>query len=202
MNTRNLLWLMFAAAMLLPISGTGQEPPKSPTPEEMAKYRELAKPGPEHDLLAKFAGEWNVTLTAGSRPESFGSGRSYMTLERRFLWIGYQAKGKSGVFKGAFTLGFDRRNERFMLIAMDTDGTYFVTSQGKKLPDSETLKLYGKDDDPYMAKLGFEKEFAHAVDLSDPDKFTIEVLYIDTRTEERKELRAMVFTFARKKEAE
>jgi len=176
-----------------------QDAPQRPTPEQIAEYRELTRPGPEHDLMAKFAGSWNVTVTgAGRSAPSKGGGTSYMTLERRFLWIGYGARGRSGNFRGSFTLGFDRRNERFDLIAMDTDGTYFITSHGTQDPETGRIKLYGKDDDPYMKSLGFEKEFAHVIDFRDEDHFTSEVLYIDTRTPERKEMKGMELTFERK----
>lgn len=190
--------LMTAAVFVLPWPSIAQERVKPPSQEEIAKYRELAKPGPEHEMLSKFAGKWDVTVSAGRRAASTGGGRSYMTMERRFLWIGYEAEGRSGRYKGAFTIGFDRRHQHYTLIAMDTDGTYFITSRGKKLPDSKKIKLLGSDDDPYMEKLGFKKEFAHVLDFSDPDKFTIDVLYLDTRTKQRKEMKAIEFTFTRK----
>ena len=190
--------LMAATMLVLPWPSIAQERVKAPSREEIAKYRELATPGPEHEMLSKCAGHWDVTVAAGGRAASIGGGRSYMTLERRFLWIGYEAKGQSGRYKGAFTIGFDRRHQHFTLIAMDTDGTYFITSRGKKLPDSEAIKLFGSDDDPYMEKLGLKKEFAHVLDFSDPDKFTIDVLFIDTRTAERKEMKAIELTFTRK----
>lgn len=202
MNIRPGALLSAVAILACSLSATGQEPAKSPTREEIARLRELAKPGPEHEMLAKCAGNWDVAVSTGKREASTGGGRSYMTMEGRFLWVGYEARGASGRFKGAFTIGFDRRHEHFTLIAMDTDGTYFVISRGKKLPDSEKIKLIGVDDDPYMTKLGLKKEFAHVLDFSDPDKFTIDVLFIDTRTKERKEIEAMTFTFTRKASAD
>ena len=165
-----------------------------------AELREQSKPGPEHELLAKFSGRWKLSITgAGRRGISEGSARSYMTLENRFLWLGYEARGTAGRFKGAFTIGFDRRHEEFTLIAMDTDGTYFVTSRGKQKPETETIKLVGKDDDPHMKAMGFEKEFAHVLELSADDAFSIKVLYIDNRTDERKEVEALEFKFERLK---
>lgn len=166
-----------------------------------ANFRELAEPGPEHELLAKFSGKWNLSVSSvGRKGASKGRARSYMTLEKRFLWLGYEANGQAGRFKGSFVLGFDRRHEEFTLIAMDLDGTYFVTSRGKQQNGKHTLKLFGKDDDPHMKALGFEKEFAHEIDLSDPGKLSLKVFYIDTRTNERKEIEAMDFSFERRSE--
>jgi len=193
--------LVAVTMFVLPWQVVAQERAQRPGGETFAQSRELANPGPEHDMLSKFAGNWDVTVTAGNasgRTGSVGKCRSYMTLERRFLWIGYEARGESGRFKGAFMVGFDRRHQHFTMLAMDTDGTYFVTSKGKKLPDSQSIKLYGTDDDPYMKKLGFTKEFAHVLKFNAPNKFTIDILFIDTRTDERKEVKAIEFTFTRR----
>ena len=190
-----------AIALLLafhPVGISAQETGQSNKRLTPAELREQSKPGPEHQMLAEFAGRWKLSVSAqGKRGVSTGSARSYMTLENRFLWLGYDAKGKAGNFKGAFTIGFDRRHSEFTLIAMDTDGTYFVTSRGKRASGAKTIKLTGKDDDPHMKALGFEKEFAHVLDLSGKDSFSIKVLYIDNRTDERKEIEALEFKFER-----
>jgi len=179
-----------------------QTPFKRPSPEEMKKLTEAMRPGPEHELLRSFSGQWTVEIKAGRNAVSTGNANSYMLVDGRFLWIGYGARGESGAFRGSFIIGFDRRNERYDLIGMDTTGTYFITSHGKPEKDSKRVKLLGKDDDPYMKSLGYEKEFAHVIDLSDPDRLVIEVLFIDTRTEERKEQKAMELVFTRKSDAE
>ena len=51
-----------------------------------------------------------------------------------------------------------------------------------------------------MLKMGLKKEFLHVLDLRNPDKLTIEVLFLDTRTEKRKEMPGMKFIFTRKQE--
>jgi len=119
-----------------------------------------------------------------------------MTMEGRFLWIGFDVRGQAGRFKGAFLIGFDRRNERYSLVALDTSGTYFVTSHGQKGESGEVIRMRGKDDDPFMQAKGFTKEFVHVLDLRDPQEFSVEVLFVDTRTPERKEIPAMKFQFS------
>ena len=205
LTTASILLLIFPSVATSNAKEEGKEKPLSS--EEMAKLLELTKPGPEHELLKEFSGNWTVSISGGrggKAAASTGGGRSYMTLEGRFLWIGYGAKGRSGNYKGSFQIGFDRRHGRFDLIAMDNFGTYFVTSHGKMDAETKKAKLYGEDDDPYMKAMGLDKEFIHELDFSNPDKFTITVYFIDTRTPERKEEKAMVFSFERKadKEAE
>ncbi len=195
---------LFLVVMALAVTGPAapaQEGEKDPKKLSIAELKEQAKPGPEHDLLEKFMGKWDVTVTMSRGRQSAsskGGGNSYMTLERRFLWLQYGTAGKAGKFKGAFLIGFDRRHGHFTLIGLDTHGTYYVSSKGKKDPESGKIKLYGQDDDPHMKAMGFAKEFVHVLDLQDPAKLTLEVFYIDTRAKERKENKAIEYVFKRK----
>lgn len=194
-----LATMIFAHILLIP-KGVAQDSQKTAGRPEIERLRELANPGPEHEQLAKFGGTWKVGVTMGNGDQavaSNGNAKSYMTLENRFLWIGYEATGKAGRQKGAFTIGYDRRNDLYTLIAMDTYGTYFVTSSGKANAETGKIKMYGKDDDPHMKAMGFDKEFAHVLDLRKPDNFELEVYFVDTRTPDRKETRAMKFAFSR-----
>lgn len=173
-----------------------------PTQDEINKLRNQARPGPEHQLLKKLSGNWDLTIQLGpeeNKKFNEGTARSYMTLENRFLWIGYEVQQSNNrKLKGSYTIGFDRRHDHFTLIAMDTYGTYFITSSGKMIEGENKAKLYGKDDDPYMKSLGFSKEFAHVIDFGDKDSFTIDVFFIDTRTEDRNQELAMKFKFKRR----
>ncbi len=189
-----LLTVLFAYDML-----SAATPPKRPSKEEMKRLMSQMRPGSEHDLLSQFSGEWELTLRTGRNAagEAKGSAISSMILGNRFLDLRYQAKGPSGAFEGTFTLGFDRRHEHYTLVAMDTSGTYFVTSKGRKNKTTGKLKLYGTDDDPFMKSMGYTKEFAHQIDLSENDRFSIQVLYVDTRTPEKNEKVGMIFEFTR-----
>ena len=80
---------------------------------------------------------------------------------------------------------------------MDSYGTYFVTSRGKQDETTRKIKMYGKDDDPRMKAMGFTKEFAHVLDIRGKDEFAIEVWFVDTRTEARKELKSTEYIFKR-----
>lgn len=185
-----LLWAFIALS-----SAEGQESRKSVETASEAQLR-LAGPGPEHEKLARYSGTWNVRVTMG--PLTYhGAATNRMTVGGRFLQVEYQAEGEKGATEGIFIAGFDPRHQRHTLIAMDSFGPYFVTSQGK--PDaSGKLRLLGSDDDPTMKAMGFTKEFVHVVDFKSADEFTIEVRFIDTRTPERKEMKFMTYSFTRR----
>jgi len=164
-------------------------------PASEAQLR-LAGPGPEHEKLARYSGSWDVQVKMGTLIYQ-GAATNRMTVGGRFLQVEYQAQGAKGATEGIFIAGFDPRHRHHTLIAMDSFGLYFVTSQGK--PDaSGKLCLLGSDDDPTMKAMGFTKEFVHVVDFKSADEFSIEVRFIDTRTPERKEMKFMTYSFVRR----
>ena len=94
-----------------------------------------------------------------------------------------------------YTIGFDRRHGRYTVVAMDDSGTYWVTAQGGR--EGDRIAMYGKDDDPVMASMGYDKEFAIVLHLNGRDHIEIEILFIDPRTPERNELPFMSFELRR-----
>lgn len=198
-HTSNLIVAFF---FLAPIAGqqvgSAADAIKRPSRAVIANLREQMQAGPEHDKLATFSGDWELSIRAGRDDHYTGTASTRMILENRFLVIDYNARSLRSSFAGSFTLGFDRRHAHYTLIAMDTSGTYYVTSKGQVDSKTGKIKLYGKDDDPYMRSLGHEKEFGHAIDFSRTDQFSIEVIYIDTRTPERQEKSGMLFTFQKR----
>jgi hypothetical protein len=162
----------------------------------------LTKPGLEHEALARYAGTWDVTVSMGSGASAIqyqGTAESRMTVGGRFLQVEYQAQGKEDETEGMFTVGFDSRHQRYTLIAMDSFGTYFVTSQGPRDAKSGKIRMSGTDDDPVMKALGHTKEFVHVLDLRGPEEFVVEVWFVDTRTAARQEFKYMDYTFRKKK---
>jgi hypothetical protein len=171
--------------------------PKLPEQSELLK---LALPGPEHEQLARYPGKWRLTVTTGSGAAAKAThyrADARMIAGGRFLQIEYS--GAERAADGIFCIGFDRRHQRFALVAIDSYGTYFVTSQGKRDEATRTLKLYGKDDDPVMKSLGHTKEFIHILDFRNDDEFVIEVWFVDTRTPQRREIKFMAYKFNRDK---
>ena len=114
-----------------------------------------------------------------------------------FLICEYSLTSNQDTAEGMFTLGFDRRHTEYTIQSIDSWGTYFVTARGNQA-ESKRIKLYGKDNDPHIQSLGFTKEFAYVLDFRDTNNFVIEVIMIDTRTDERQEIKMMEYDFSRK----
>ena len=190
--------LAFALLVGPGIHASAQEVQPAPKVPSIADQLKRAKPGPEHEKLVRYSGEWDLEIKM--RPNTIYQGRAtnLAIVGGRFLQIEYQTKGSRDSIDGIFTVGFDPRHERFTMIAMDSFGPYFVTSQGKRDEATGIIKMLGTDDDPAVKAMGYTKEFIHALDLRGPDEFTIEIYFINTRTPERREMKFMTYTFKRK----
>jgi hypothetical protein len=176
-----------------------KETAKPPSADDQLK---LTMPGPEHERLAGCTGTWEVAVKMGAGAGAIqyhGTANSRMIVGGRFLQIDYLAESKGGRTEGVFHVGYDPRHKHFALIAMDSFGPYFVTSQGKQDEATGKIRMLDADDDPHMKTMGYTKEFIHILDIRSPDEFAIEVWFIDTRTPARREFKYMDYSFTRKK---
>jgi hypothetical protein len=201
-NRQNIvIVLAFASALVLATLPAQDAKPviKPPAAEEELS---LGRPGPEHEILARYSGVWEIEIrmVSSNAPIMYqGAATNRMTAGGRFLQIEYQAVGKTNITEGIFSIGFDQRHQRFTVIAIDSLGSYFVTSRGVRDEKTGKIRLLGTDDDPMIKPAGYTKEFVHVLDLRSPNNFIIEIWFIDTRTAARKELKFMDYTFKRKK---
>ena len=132
-----------------------QDPPEGMSPEAMAQAMaqsmELARPGPEHELLARYAGDWtleaSITMTPGSQPlTETGTARMHTILGGRFLQIDVEGGFMGTPYESMTLLGFDRRYDDWTLLAFDTYGTYYVTAKGKHGEDG-VVRMDGREED-------------------------------------------------------
>jgi len=162
-----------------------------------AQALEQSRPGPEHRQLGELSGGWDVTMrfASGGAGETTGSGRASTILDGRFLVIDFALgdDGSTGSYR--YTIGFDRRHAEYSIIVMDTTGTYFVAARGAG--GEQGMRMAGTDDDPQMARMGFEKKFLFELDIEDPDVFSVELFFVDTRTEEEKAIPYAKYSFER-----
>lgn len=182
-----------AVASILSAGDTANSQDKNEAPEDMTA------PSTEHKEMANYAGDWDIEMHFVSDKENVYSGSStnVMLVGNRFLQIQFSAKNTSSDVEGVFILGFDRRNLKYQMLGMDSWGTYYVTALGERSEQGGAIKLYGKDDDPNMKKMGYEKEFGYTCNFESENKFVIEIIFIDTRTDARNEIKFMVYKFSR-----
>ena len=159
---------------------------------------ELAKPGEEHAQLKALIGDWKVEQAARGQTLASGDASALTILGGRFLVIdGKLAGQQKSEFR--YTLGYDRRNAEYEITLLDTAGTYSVSARGKPLKDDkQKIRMFGKDNDPMMKRMGIDKKFAFDLKLIDADKFEIETIYVDNRTDDEKLIPAFKHIFVRK----
>lgn len=171
--------LLFLTSLIVagtPMTASAQMPP---SPE----------PGPEHRFIHSLAGGWSVWV------DGVESGTAVGRLRMNDLFVELELKVSSGPIEQAiYIVGYDDRNDDFIITALDNTGTYSVSASGRRI--ERRIALYGVDDDPTFRQMGITKEFAYVLELADTEA-SIEILFIDTRTDEREEIPFLRFELRR-----
>ena len=146
---------LLALSALAVAAWASQDPKGGMSPEAMERAMGLAMdaahPGPEHELLARYAGEWTLEASLAMAPgaEPFtekGTARMHPILGGRFLQIDVEGGFQGMPYESMTLLGFDRRYGDWTLLAFDTFGTYYVTAKGKRGEDG-IVRVDGRDED-------------------------------------------------------
>jgi hypothetical protein len=184
---RTTWWALVAtltAAVLLADRALSEdeEAPKPPTPEQMAKVRELAQPGPEHELFERLSGAWDVETRIWfqpGQPEPMvvqGTATSETILGGRFVVTRSKTPSPMGDFESFGIMGFDRRRGVYTTSGFDTMGTYGVHASGPMDAEKKAIVMEGTDEDPI---LGHTQRYKFVHHILGPDKFVVDVIFTD-----------------------
>jgi len=126
--------------------------------EEMMK---VGQPGKEHEMLAKHAGNWDVTMKASMNPdeppaEIKGTSTAKMILGGRVLVEDFKAEMMGKPFEGHGMMGYGNFRNRWWHTWTDSWSTGLYYGEGTGTPDGRTLTLIGKSDRPMMNKKDVE----------------------------------------------
>lgn len=147
----------------------------------MQEHMRLGQPGPEHDRIASLAGTWDMEITMwpepGAAPVQLPPAvvESEMILGGRFLQQHGRSEVDGMVIETMSLFGFDRRNDLYNLIALDTSGTYWVTASGQAV-DESTIVLSGSDWDGIV---GGEQIYDFVLRWEGPDTLVTEIIFKD-----------------------
>lgn len=142
--------------------------------EEMA----MMGPGPEHELLKKFDGKWDVKfkLNFDASFDGTGSAECKTILGGRFLQWEQKSEAMGMKFGAMNILGFDRRIKKYTIYGIDELGTYAVTGEGDYDAAKKVLTLNGKTLDP-SGKTTEQQEYRFVYDLSVDNTITMQVVF-------------------------
>ncbi|MCB2231395.1 DUF1579 domain-containing protein [bacterium] len=204
MRTLRLITPLLALVLFFASMTSAQEmPTEAEKAEMMQQAMELAKPGPEHEMLAKHAGTWQTEvklwMEPGAEPMTVtGVSESQMILGGRFLETTWKTgEGTPMAMEGKSIMGFDRRHGEFTVVGLDTWGTYWVTGQGPYDDQTNTITMYGEDTDPVF---GMVQQYDFRMTLVDEDHFTWEVIFYNPEiTQGADEFKMVEINYTRKK---
>lgn len=128
----------FAAALILGVSaGAFAQPP-------------MPQPGPEHEVLKRDVGAWDVTMEItpgpGMPPFSMTGVETNTLVGGRWLLTEYKAEMMGQVFEGHGIVGYDPAKKAYVSVWADTMSTSL--SQGESTLDAGTNTLTGWSEMP------------------------------------------------------
>lgn len=139
---------------------------------------DIGAPDAEHAALAALAGAWRAEVLlhgGGDAPVLAATGRAEarMRLGGRYLEVEIALEPGAPARTVVYLIGFDRRNERWQVVNLDDSATYLVMAEGARMEDGGWVAATGRDDDPNMAAMGYEKVFVFALDLDADDGWAV-----------------------------
>jgi hypothetical protein len=111
--------------------------------EPLAAQPPAPKPGPEHELLKKFVGEWDVTVSFMGK-ESKGSA-SYK-IDFGGFWLTEEFKGtfEGQKFEGRATTGYDPLRKKYVSTWIDSMSPSIIVMEGGFDKDGKTFTETGE----------------------------------------------------------
>jgi len=170
--------------------------PAGMTPEQMAKWAEVATPGEQHQELEGMVGTWNSTIKWWAAPgappvESTGTTVNSSVLGGRFIRQSHQGLMMGQSFQGLGFIGYDNYKEKLVSVWMDNMGTMMMISEGTSDPSGNTCTLFAEFDDPMT---GMKTAVREVITVIDDDHHTME-MYMSMS--EGKEFRTMEIKYVR-----
>lgn len=128
--------------------------------EMMAAYQKLAVPGKQHEMMARWEGNWDIRMKTWMGPdqpphESRGSGEFKSILGGRFLQETLHSAMKEGSYNGTGFLGYDNVTGKFVTVWIDDMSTSMMVFEGTASPDLKTITQTSHYDDPIQGPMDF-----------------------------------------------
>jgi hypothetical protein len=120
--------------------------------------QELAKPGPEHELLKTQEGTWETTLKAGGT-ESKGTATYRMDLGGMWLVGDFEGDAGGMKFYGRSMGTYDARKKKFVNLWFDSMSATPMTTEGTYDQEKKTFFMAGEAPSPDGKLMPYRSEF-------------------------------------------
>lgn len=158
---------------------------------------EAPKPGPEHEFLKKFAGNWECTLKASFIPgqpasESKGVETSKVALGGFFVIGDFKGEMMGMPFEGHSIKGYDTFKKKFTSVWADSMGSWIMMSEGTLDKSGKVLTEVAEGPD----MTGKTTKYIMKTEFKDNDNM---VFNMAMPNEQGKEVNVLTITYKRKK---
>jgi len=157
-------------------AATSAAPAGGPSPAEMEAWQKSMTPGPQHEALAKLAGDWTFTNTMWMAPgqpptESTGTMHAERTMGGRYVVEDWKGEMMGQPFEGHGTNGYNNVSKQYENTWMDNMGTGIMYSTGGC--DAAGVCTYkGESWDPMSGK---KATLRSVITWTDPNTFKMEM---------------------------
>lgn len=199
----NLAAIVFSAAFLVAQAALAAQqaakPAAKPAMDEKAMmeiYMKAATPGPEHQEMAKMAGNWKLEVTSwmapGAPPEKSAATAVFEPLLGG-RYMRQMVKGEMGgmPYEGMGIEGFDNVSKEKFGVWVDSMGTGAMVSRGKCSAGARSCTMTGSMNDPLTGKPSKVRE---VMTRSSDNSFTFDMYGPDPAG---KEFRMMQIVYTR-----
>lgn len=171
--------------------------PQKPESGAAATER-FSAPGPEHKILQKKVGVWDVDYKYWNNPEAppavfKGASMFRMLLGGRFLEQDHEGEMQGVPYFGRGLTGFDRRSKKYVSVWMDTMSTGFNVTEGTCDAAGKVCTETGEVDDVVD---GRKTKVKMVTTFQDADMFVVEMFVSQP---DGPDVRTMLDTYTRQK---
>ncbi len=148
-----LIGALCATAAILP--SPQEEPPKMPSPQDMAAMMEKAKkftqPGDAHKLLEKMLGKWDyeIRMFMGGQatPPEKGTSETTWLMDGRWIRTSWSGTMMRMPTQGFMLMGYDNFKMSYVVTMVSSMDTAMNHAEGDLTQDGKTLIVYGTLDE-------------------------------------------------------
>ncbi len=168
-----LVLMLFAGSMTMAQEkmAEGENCSSGMTPEQMAKWAEIAAVTENHKALESMVGSWTTTskywAAPGGEPMlSTGTCVNSWVLGGRYMMSDYKGDMMGQVFEGIGYMGYDNAKQKYTHLWMDSMSTMWMTSEGTM--EGSTCTLLSEYDDPMSGQKVSMRQEVKVIDNDHP----------------------------------
>ncbi len=163
-------------ALAQPVDG-GAQPEISP---EMQAMMDANKPGPEHEILTRMAGDWKAVMvsTLPGEPEMRSEGSMHVSdiFDGKFMGQEYRGEFMGMAFDGLGVYGYSTMTGEYQYCWFDSFGTHIYYATGEAGDDGNSLVYTGKEPNPEAP--GELVDYRDEIVFASDDEYTMTRFYI------------------------